>query len=143
MQDLRYDQSPGAPLVWLMHSLMGALEVCIQGHGMSETEAAVGLQVIALRDTREALLMMRKRKLGKREKMSRGLLKAYIHKLTDNPLMRTWEKGLVVRGDKKDRLATDTTRFLHALNLISHPNTPVKAVSGTIGRYVNNVTELH
>ena len=79
MQDLRYDQSAGAPLVWLMDSLMGAVEVCVkQDPSLSEVERAVGLQITAIRDTQEAMKMLKQRRLTKREKAAKPLLKAYL-----------------------------------------------------------------
>ncbi len=133
--------------MWLMNSLMGAVEVCVEkGRSMSEVERAVGLQVIAIRDTKEALGMLRKRKLGKREKAARPLLVSYLHMMEENTLMRTWEKGLATSsrvGHKMDKLARDTTRFMQALNLVSHPNTPFKAVGMTVRKFRNNVEDLH
>jgi len=134
--------------MWLMHSLMGAIEVCVdKGQGnMTEIERAVGLQVIAIRDTKEALSMLKKRKLGKREKAARPLLVSYLHMMEKNTLMRTWEKGLATTsrvGSKMDALGRDTTRFLQALNLVTHPNTPLRAVGMTVRKFKNNVEDLH
>ena len=42
-----------------------------------------------------------------------------------------------------DRLAKDTTRFLTALNLVTHPNTPLKAITITVRKYKNDVEDLH
>ena len=115
MQDLRYDLAPGAPFYWLA-------------------------------DTQEALKMLGERKLGKREKAARTLLLAYLHKIRGNTLSRTWEKGLATRervSDKMDLLAKDTTRFMAALNLVTHPQTPLKAITMTVRKYKNNVEELH
>ena len=79
MQDLRYDRSAGAPFMWLMDSLMGAVEVCVgDAPAMTEVERAVGLQITALRDTQEALKMLGQRRLGKREKDAKPLLLAYL-----------------------------------------------------------------
>jgi len=147
MQDLRYDQSAGAPLVWLMDSLMGAVEVCVkQDPSLSEVERAVGLQITAIRDTQEAMKMLKQRRLTKREKAAKPLLKAYLGMAKGNTLSRTWEKGLGTRdrvSGKMNRLARDTTRFLQALNLISHPNTPVSVIARTVGKFKNNVEDLH
>jgi hypothetical protein len=147
MQDLRYDLSPGAPFYWLADSLMGAVSVCVdEDPSMTEVERAVGLQMTALRDTQEALKMLGERKLGKREKAAKPLLLAYLHKIRQNTLSRTWEKGLATRSrvsDKMDLLAKDTTRFMAALNLVTHPQTPLNAISMTVRKYKNNVEELH
>jgi hypothetical protein len=147
MQDLRYDRDAGAPFVWLMDSLMGAVRVCVdKDRSMSEIERAVGLQITALRDTQEALKMLGQRRLGKREKAAKPLLLAYLHKVRDNTLSRTWEKGLATTtrvSDKMNRLATDTTRFMQALNLVTHPKTPLKAIGMTVRKYKNNVEDLH
>lgn len=145
---VRYDTTEGAQFQWLLESLMGAIEVCVKEHGcMTEVERAVGLQITALRDTQEALLMMqRKKRLTKREKVVKPLLKAYLGMVKGNTLSRTWEKGLATRSrvaDKMDRLAKDTTRFMQALNLVSHPNTPMHAIVRTVGKFKNNVEDLH
>jgi hypothetical protein len=147
MQDLRYDVAPAAPFYWLADSLMGAVSVCVDGDPvMSEVERAVGLQITALRDTQEALKMLGERRLGKREKAAKPLLLAYLHKVLGNTLSRTWEKGLATGSrvsDKMDLLAKDTTRFLTALNLVTHPQTPLKAITMTVRKYKNNVEDLH
>lgn len=145
---VRFDTTEGAAMQWLMESLMGAVEVCVQEHAsMTEIERAVGLQITALRDTQEAMLMMqRKKRLTKREKAVKPLLKAYLGMVKDNTLSRTWEKGLATTSrvsDNMSRLANDTTRFLQALNLVSHPNTPMHAVVRTVGKFKNNVKDLH
>jgi hypothetical protein len=144
---VRYDTTEGAAFQWLMESLMGAVEVCVQQHEcMTEIERAVGLQITALRDTQEALVMMKKRRLTKRERAAKPLLLAYLAMIQDNTLSRTWEKGLATTSrvsDKMDRLAKDTTRFLQALNLVSHPKTPIKAIVRTVGKFKNNVEDLH
>ena len=108
LKELRYDQSPSAPFVWLMDSLMAAVEVCV--------------------------------------KQDPSLLKAYLGMVRGNTLSRTWEKGLAKKHKvqhKMDRLAKDTTRFLQALNLVSHPNTPIHAIARTVGKFKNNVEDLH
>ena len=147
MQALRYASAAGAPFMWLMDSLMGAVEVCVgDAPAMTEVERAVGLQITALRDTQEALKMLGQRRLGKREKAAKPLLLAYLHKVRGNTLSRTWEKGLATTSrvsDKMNRLATDTTRFMSALNLVTHPNTPLKAIGMTVRKYKNNVEDLH
>ena len=147
MQDLRYDQDAGAPFMWLMHSLMGAVDVCVQKDpSMTEIERAVGLQITALRDTQEAIRMLGQRQIGKREKAVKPLLLAYLHKIRNNTLSRTWEKGLATTqrvADRMDMLAKDTTRFLSALNMVTHPNTPLRAIQITVRKYKNNVEELH
>ena len=147
MQDLRYDLAPGAPFYWLADSLMGAVSVCVdEDPSMSEVERAVGLQITALRDTQEALKMLGERKLGKREKAARTLLLAYLHKIRGNTLSRTWEKGLATRergSDKMDLLAKDTTRFMTALHLVTHPQTPFRAIGMTVRKYKNNVEDLY
>lgn len=144
---VRYDTTEGAPFQWLMESLMGAVEVCVKEYDcMTEVERAVGLQITALRDTQEALAMLAKRRLTKREKAAKPLLLAYLHKVRGNSLSRTWEKGLATRSrvsGRMDRLANDTTRFMQALNLVTHPNTPLKAIVTTVGKYKNNVEDLH
>lgn len=126
---------------------MGAVKVCAEGQGnMSEIERAVGLQVIAIRDTKEALSMLKKRKMGKRERAARPMLLSYLSMMQKNTLMRTWEKGLATTsrvGHKMDQVARDTTRFLHALNLVTHPNTPMHAVGRTVRKFRNNVEDLH
>ena len=144
---VRYDTTEGAPFQWLMESLMGAVEVCVNEYDcMTEVERAVGLQITSLRDTQEALKMLAGRRLTKREKAAKPLLLAYLHKIRDNTLSRTWEKGLATTSrvtDKMDRLAKDTTRFLTALNLVTHPNTPLKAITITVRKYKNDVEDLH
>ena len=40
-------------------------------------------------------------------------------------------------------LAKDTTRFMQALNLVTHSNTPLKAITMTVRKYKNNVEDLH
>jgi hypothetical protein len=144
---VRYDTTEGAPFQWLMESLMGAVEVCVKEYDcMTEVERAVGLQVTALRDTQEALAMLARRKLTKREKAAKPLLLAYLHKVRGNTLSRTWEKGLATGSrvtDKMDMLAKDTTRFMQALSLVTHPNTPLRAITITVRKYKNNVEELH
>jgi hypothetical protein len=147
MQDLRYDTAPGSAFAWLMDSLMGAVEVCVnKDPSLTEVERAVGLQITAIRDTKEALQMMKRRRLTKREKAAKPLLLAYLGMVQDNTLSRTWEKGLATHGrvnEKMERLARDTTRFLQALNLVTHPNTPNSAIKRTVGKYKNNVEDLH
>ena len=148
MQDqIRYDPSPGAPFQWLIDSLMGAVSVCVEKDpALTEVERAVGLQITALRDTQEALKMLAQRRLGKREKAAKGLLLAYLHKIRSNTLSRTWEKGLATAArvtDKMNLLAEDTTRFMTALNLVTHPNTPLRAIQITVRKYKNNVKDLH
>jgi hypothetical protein len=144
---IRYDPAPGAPFQWLLDSLMGAVSVCVdQDPSLTEVERAVGLQITALRDTQEALKMLGERRLGKREKAAKPLLLVYLHKIRGNTLSRTWEKGLATGSrvsDKMDLLAKDTTRFMAALNLVTHPNTPFKAIGMTVRKYKNNVEELH
>ena len=144
---VRYDTTEGAPFQWLMESLMGAVEVCVNEHDcMTEVERAVGLQITAIRDTQEALAMLAKRRLTKRERVAKPLLLAYLGMVKDNTLSRTWEKGLATTArvtDKMDRLAKDTTRFLTALNLVTHPNTPLKAITITVRKYKNDVEDLH
>lgn len=144
---MRYDQAPAAPFYWLMDSLMGAVSVCVgKDPTMTEIERAVGLQITALRDTQEALKMLGQRRLGKREKAAKGLLLAYLHKVRGNTLSRTWEKGLATTArvtDKMNLLAKDTTRFMQALNLVTHSNTPLKAITMTVRKYKNNVEDLH
>ena len=84
--------------------------------------------------------------MGKRQKAAKPLLLAYLHKVRDNTLSRTWEKGLATTSrvsDRMDRLARDTTRFLQAMNLVTHPKTPLKAIVSTVRKYKNNVEELH
>lgn len=147
MQDLRYDRSAIAPFIWLLDSLMGALDVCVKKDpSLTEIERAVGLQITAARDTQEAIRMLKGRRIGKREKAAKPLLLAYLHKVRDNTLSRTWEKGLATTArvsDKMDRLAHDTTRFMQALNLITHPNTPLRAIAITVRKYKNDVKDLH
>ena len=144
---VRYDTTEGAPFQWLMESLMGAVEVCVNEYDcMTEVERAVGLQITSLRDTQEALKRLAERRLTKREKAAKPIRLAYLHKIRGNTLSRTWEKGLATGGrvtDKMDRLAKDTTRFLTALNLVTHPNTPLKAITITVRKYKNNVEDLH
>ena len=147
MQDLRYDRSAIAPFIWLLDSLMGALDVCVKKDpSLTEIERAVGLQITAARDTQEAIRMLKGRRIGKREKAAKPLLLAYLHKVRDNTLSRTWEKGLASTArvsDKMDRLAHDTTRFMQALNLVTHPNTPLRAIAITVRKYKNDVKVLH
>jgi len=147
LKELRYDTSPGSAFVWLMDSLMGAVEVCVsKDPSLTEVERAVGLQITAIRDTKEALQMMKRRRLTKREKAAKPLLLAYLGMVQDNTLSRTWEKGLATHGrvnEKMERLARDTTRFLQALNLVTHPNTPSSVIKRTVGKYRNNVEDLH
>ena len=147
LKELRYDTSPGSAFVWLMDSLMGAVEVCVnKDPSLTEVERAVGLQITAIRDTKEALLMMRRRRTTKAEKAIKPLLKAYLGMVQGNTLARTWEKGLATHGrvnEKMERLARDTTRFLQALNLVTHPNTPLSVIKRTVGKYKNNVEDLH
>tara|TARA_R110000824_G_scaffold260899_4_gene449519 strand:+ start:1444 stop:1890 length:447 start_codon:yes stop_codon:yes gene_type:complete len=144
---VRYDPTEGATFQWLIESLMGAVEVCVNEYDcMTEVERAVGLQITALRDTQEAIAMLSKRKLTKREKAAKPLLLAYLHKIRDNTLSRTWEKGLATGSrvtDKMDLLARDTTRFMQALNLVTHPNTPLRAITITVRKYRNDVKDLH
>ena len=147
LKELRYDRSPGAAFAWLMDSLMGAVEVGVmKDPSLTEVERAVGLQITAIRDTKEALLMMKSRRMTKREKAIKPLLLAYLGKVQANTLSRTWEKGLATHGrvsENMDRLAKDTTRFLQALNLVSHPNTPPAIINRTVGKYKNDVEDLH
>ena len=147
MQDLRYDRSAIAPFIWLLDSLMGALDVCVKKDpSLTEIERAVGLQITAARDTQEAIRMLKGRRIGKREKAAKPLLLAYLHQVRDNTLSRTWEKGLATTArvsDKMDRLAHDTTRFMQALNLVTHPNTPLRAIAITVRKYKNDVKVLH
>ena len=147
LKQLRYDQSPSGPFVWLMDSLMGAVEVCVKGDpALTEIERAVGLQITAIRDTQEALKMLKQRRLTKREKVAIPLLKAYLAMVRGNTLAKTWEKGLAKKHKvqhKMDRLGKDTTRFLQALNLVSHPKTPMHAIARTVGKFKNNVEDLH
>jgi len=144
---IRYDPAPGAPFQWLIDSLMGAVSVCVEKDpSLTEVERAVGLQITALRDTQEALAMLARRKLGKREKAAKPLLLAYLHKIRNNTLSRTWEKGLATGSrvtDKMDLLAKDTTRFMTALNLVTHPQTPFRAIGMTVRKYKNDVEDLH
>ena len=147
LKELRYDQSPSAPFVWLMDSLMAAVEEYLkQDPSLTEIERAVGLQITAIRDTQEALSMLKQRRITKRQKVAIPLLKAYLGMVRGNTLSRTWEKGLAKKHKvqhKMDRLAKDTTRFLQALNLVSHPNTPIHAIARTVGKFKNNVEDLH
>jgi hypothetical protein len=99
MQDLRYDRDPFAPFMWLMDSLMGAVEVCVKGDpSLTEVERAVGLQITAIRDTQEAMVMLKDRRLNKRAKAARPLLKVYLGKVRANTLAKTWEKGLATKS---------------------------------------------
>lgn len=147
MQDLRYDREPDAPFFWLMHSIMGAVETSIDADPcLTEIEYAVGLQITAIRDTQQALHMLGNRPLGKRQKAAKPLLNVYLHKMKENTLSETWQKGLATTPrvqDRMHRLAKDTTRFLEALNLVTHKSTPLSAISGTVRRYKNDVKELH
>jgi len=130
-----------------MHSLMGAVETSIEAHPcMTEIEYAVGLQITAIRDTQQALQMLGNRPLGKRQKAAKPLLNVYLHKMKENTLSETWQKGLATTPrvqDRMHRLARDTTRFLEALNLVTSSKTPLKAIVGTVRRYKNNVAELY
>ena len=147
LKELRYDQSPSGPFVWLMDSLMGAVEVCVhKDPSLTEIERAVGLQITAVRDTQEALKMLKQRRITKREKVAIPLLKAYLGMIKGNTLSRTWEKGLAKQHKvqhKMDKLGKVTTRFLQALNLVSHPKTPITAIARTVGKFKNNVEDLH
>ncbi len=143
MQTLRSDPASDGPFYWLMDSLMGAMECAVESHpSMSQIEYVVSVEITAMRDTKEALTMLRGRKLSKRDRMARDLMKAFLGNLNSNPVSRTWEKGIKVSSDRRVRVAEKVTRFMHALNLITHKKTPLIAAQSTLARYKNGAAEL-